>query len=137
MAKEQCKSVGAFLGALVVVFVGSHFALACSVRRHFDQRLRTGVGGQRGLAQGNLSHTTDSGLYLHPFSYAPLRAGEHCFGGQFVLYFGHCWSPTPSGQALSGRLTSRMLTVERGIILAVGEFFFFAEPHFRRKIAVP
>ena len=33
-----------------------------------NQRFRKGVGGQRGLAQGNPSHTTDSGLCSAPFS---------------------------------------------------------------------
>ena len=60
-------------------------------------KFRRGVGGPRGLAQGNPSHTTNSGFFLlPPFSYAPLRMGEHNSGGHLLLYFGCCWSPTPS-----------------------------------------
>ena len=66
-----------------------------------NQSFRKGVGGQRGLAQGNPAHTIDSGHSSAPFSYAPLSVAEHTFGGDFLLLqFGRSCSPTPSRQPL-------------------------------------
>ena len=67
-----------------------------------NQRFQKGVGGQRGLAQGRPSHTIDSELFSAPFFLSPLmRRRAHKSGVQFLLlYFGHCWSPTPSRQPL-------------------------------------
>ena len=62
-------------------------------------------GFEKGLAdrggwQGNPSHTIDSGRFSAPVSYPHLWVGEHTSGGQFLLFFGCCWSPTPSRQPL-------------------------------------
>ena len=38
----------------------------------FRQRFRKGVGGKRGSAPGNPSHTIDSGLFSAPFLLSPL-----------------------------------------------------------------
>ena len=58
-----------------------------------SQKFRKGVGGQRGLARGNPSYATDSGLLSVPFFLCPppRRRGTHfwrtfwaLFGGLFV-----------------------------------------------------
>ena len=64
------------------------------------QRFRKGVGGQRGLAQGNPSHTIDSGLFTAPFSYAPLISRRTAFWGAFcavlwALLVANPLPPTP------------------------------------------
>ena len=60
--------------------------------RHFVQKFRKGVGGQRGLARRNPSKARDLGLFSVPFFLCPLRRmGTHfwrpfwaLFGGLFV-----------------------------------------------------
>ena len=47
-----------------------------------------GVGGHKGLARGDPSYARDLGLFLYPFSYAPLGEGGHNSGEQFWLYVG-------------------------------------------------
>ena len=48
-----------------------------------NQKFRKGVGGQRGLAQGNPSHTINQATFLLPM--APYEVGERNSGGIF------CW----------------------------------------------
>ena len=64
------------------------------------QKFRKGVGGQRGLPRGNPSKTRNSGLFLYPFSYAPLGEWGHISGELFGPFLGVCLSPTPSRQPL-------------------------------------
>ena len=53
-----------------------------------SQRSRKGVGGQRGLAQGNPSRTTDSGLFPAPLFLCPLRKRRRTqFWGTFFAVF--------------------------------------------------
>ena len=65
----------------------------------FKQRFRKGVGGQRGLAQGNPSHTIDSGLFSAPFFLWPPDENI-ILRDNYLLSFGRCWSSTPSRQPL-------------------------------------
>ena len=46
-----------------------------------NQKFRKGVGGQRGLAQGNPSHTTTSGLVSASFFLCPLMSRRTQFWG--------------------------------------------------------
>ena len=65
------------------------------------QKFRKGVGGQRGLAQGNSSHSTNSSHFSVLFFLCPLMRRRTLFWETFFLpYFGRCWSPTLSRQPL-------------------------------------
>ena len=82
-----------------------------------SQKFPKGVGGQRGLAQGSPSHTTDSGLFSAPFSFFPLCMSRRTqFWGTFLLHIGCSWSPTPSRQPLfeTSEIVSALVVVRRG-----------------------
>ena len=75
-------------------------------RASFCMKIRSfekGVGGQRGLAQGNRSHTINSGIFSAPFFLCPLMSRRTQLWGTFFAVF---WallvtrSPTPSRQPL-------------------------------------
>ena len=53
-----------------------------------NQKFRKGVGGQRGLAQGDPSHARHSHLFAVPFSYATLRRrGTQFWGSIFAVFW--------------------------------------------------
>ena len=49
------------------------FGMFATPPASYGQRFRKGVGGQRGLAQGNPSHAIDSGLLSALFILSPLN----------------------------------------------------------------
>ena len=56
-------------------------------RYRLCQRFRKGVGGQRGLGQGNPSHAIDSGLFSASFFLRPLMSRRTPFSGTFFAVF--------------------------------------------------
>ena len=71
---------------LTMLFLGPQ------ARHPLSRGLQKGVGGQ-----GNPSYARDSGLFSAPFFLCPpLRERGRDSGGQFLLCFGPCLSPTPS-----------------------------------------
>ena len=55
----------------------------CNLHHSLIQRFRKGVGGQRGLAQGNPSHIIDSGPFSAPFFLCPLVSRRTYLGENF------------------------------------------------------
>ena len=66
------RSFSLFLGCLVLTFLAVPFRtfsrlLPVAISIPLNQKFRKEVGGQRGLAQGDPSHTINSGLFSAPF----------------------------------------------------------------------